>query len=119
MLRFFILSFFLFINTTILVAQDYNILAYGAKADGKTINTAAIQSAIDAANKNGGGRVIIPQGVFLTGSIILKSNVELHLLDKAVLIGSTNPDHYIKMNRWKAIIMADSQQNISITGEAK
>ena len=100
-------------------AQDYNIISLGALPDGKTLNTRAIQSAIDAANKNGGGRVIIPEGIFLTGTIILKSNVELNLTENAMLLGSTNPDHYLKLNRWKALIMADGQSNISITGEGK
>ena len=83
------------------------------------MNTTAIQSAIDAANKNGGGRVIVPEGIFLTGSIILKSNVELHLEEKAILLGSTNRDHYLKLNRWLSLILADSQSNISITGKGK
>src|SRR5205085_904539 len=113
------LSCLLIFNQTILLAQDYNILDYGAVPDGKTINTTAIQSAIDAAYKNGKGRVIVPEGIFLTGSIILKSNVELHLADKAVLLGSTNPDHYFKLNRWTALILADDQSNMSITGRGK
>jgi parallel beta-helix repeat protein len=119
MMRFLLLTCFLIINQYILLAQDYNILDFGALPDGKTMNTSAIQSAIDAAYKKGKGRVIVPEGIYLTGSIILKSGVELHLLDKAILLGSTNPDHYIKMNRWKALIMADSQKNISITGQGK
>ena len=57
----------------------FNILNYGAKGDGITLNTVAIQSAIDACYKNGGGRVTIPAGKFLTGTIVLKTNVELHL----------------------------------------
>ncbi len=118
-MRFTILFFFLLFIQNILFAQDYNILNYGAKADGKIFNTQSIQSAIDAANKNGGGRVIIPEGIFLTGSIILKSNVELHLEEKAVLLGSTKRDDYKKLNRWRALILADNQNNISITGKGK
>lgn len=109
-------AFIFYITTSFLPAKDYNILDYGAVPDGMTMNTTAIQSAIDAAAKKGNGRVVIPAGVFLTGSIILKSGIELHLSDKAVLLGSTNPDHYSKLNRWKAVIMADGQSNISITG---
>lgn len=109
-------AFLFFINTFLLSAQDYNILDYGAVPDGKTMNTTAIQSAIDMAAKKGKGRVVIPEGIFLTGSIILKSGVELHLQKNAVLQGSTNPDDYSKLNRWKAVIMADGQSNISITG---
>lgn len=109
-------AFLFFINTFLLSAQDYNILDYGAVPDGKTMNTTAIQSAIDMAAKKGKGRVVIPEGIFLTGSIILKSGVELHLQKNAVLQGSINPDDYSKLNRWKAVIMADGQSNISITG---
>ncbi len=109
-------AFLFFINTFLLSAQDYNILDYGAVPDGKTMNTTAMQSAIDMAAKKGKGRVVIPEGIFLTGSIILKSGVELHLQKNAVLQGSTNPDDYSKLNRWKAVIMADGQSNISITG---
>src|SRR5437762_7346980 len=116
MMRLASLVSFLLINQSILLAQDYNILDFGAVPDGKTMNTSAIQSAIDAAYKNGRGRVIIPEGIFLTGSIILKSNVELHLAEKAVLLGSANRDHYIKLNRLLSLILADGQNNISITG---
>ena len=97
-------------------AQDFNVLDYGATPDGKTHCTSNIQSAVNAANKNGGGRVVIPKGKFLSGSIILKSNVELHLQKEAVLLGSLNPDHYIKFNWWKALVIASKQENISITG---
>jgi hypothetical protein len=61
------------------LAQDYNILDFGAQADGQTLNTAVIQSAIDAAHKKGGGRVIVPAGRFLTGALQMKSGVELHV----------------------------------------
>jgi parallel beta-helix repeat protein len=118
MMRLALFVFFL-INQSILPAQDYNIVDFGAVSDGKTMNTSAIQSAIDAANKKGGGRVLIPEGSFLTGSIILKSGVELHLLEKAVLLGSTNRDDYRKLNRWVALILADNQSNISITGRGQ
>ncbi|MEO6639354.1 MAG: glycosyl hydrolase family 28-related protein [Ginsengibacter sp.] len=57
--------------------RAYNILDYGAVPDGKTLNTKAIQTAIDAASKNNGGKVIFPKGNFLTGSIEMKSDVEI------------------------------------------
>jgi len=85
---FFILLMVLFsIN---LNAQNYNILDFGAKPDGKTLSTNSIQSAINAANKNGGGTVIFPKGKFLSGAILLKSNVELHLEKEATLLGVTD-----------------------------
>lgn len=100
-----------------LPAKDYNILAFGAVADATTMNTTAIQSAIDQAHADGGGRVIVPAGRFLSGSIVLKSNVNLHLEKKAVLLGSTNTDDYIRLHRWKSLVLADSADNISITGK--
>jgi hypothetical protein len=104
------------ISQAFLISQDYNILDYGAQPNCSTLNTTRIQSAIDAAHSHGGGRVVIPTGQFLTGSIILKTGVELHLLHNAVLLGSTNPAHYSKLNRWLALVLADGQNHISITG---
>ena len=71
--------------------MEYNILSYGAVADAKINCAAAIQKAIDAASTAGGGRVVIPTGQFLSGSVLLKDNVELHLESGAVLISSLNP----------------------------
>ena len=71
----------------------YNILNYGAKADG-TLCTAEIQAAIDAAFLAGGGEVTVPEGKYLTGGLRLRSNVTLHLLENAVLLGSTDPEDY-------------------------
>lgn len=99
------------------MAKDHNILDYGAQSGGEKLNTTAIQKAIDKAHEEGGGRVIIPKGVFLSGSIVIKSNVELHLKRKAVLLGSAHPDDYIQLHRWKALVMADSAINISISGK--
>jgi polygalacturonase len=59
--------------------KDFNVLKYGAKAGGEVDNREAINRAINAANKAGGGRVVVPAGVFLTGAIRLKSNVNLHV----------------------------------------
>ena len=73
-------------------AARYNIESYGAKPDAKTLNTNAIQQAIDACEP--GGMVIIPKGVFKSGAIYLKSNMTLYLEEGAVLLGSENPDDY-------------------------
>ena len=78
--------------------KTYNIVHYGANADGKTLNTKAIQSAIDAANAAGGGKVIFPKGTFLSGSIEMKSDVDIYLEEGAVLLGSTNPADYKAMD---------------------
>lgn len=111
------MGLFLWMSRVICInAQEFNILDFGARPDTVTLNTHQIQSAIDAAHSAGGGKVIIPAGTFLTGSIILKSNVDLHLQYDARLLGSTDPDDYQKINRWKSLILADGQTDISITG---
>jgi polygalacturonase len=97
--------------------QSYNIKSFGAIGDGITLNTVAIQSAIDAAHANGGGIVLIPKGRFVSGSIVMKSGVRLHLEKRAILLGSMEIKDYIKLNRWKALVMADGVSNIGITGK--
>ncbi len=72
----------------------YSILDFQAAGDGKTLNSQAIQSAIDACAADGGGRVTVPRGVFVTGTIWLRSRVELHLEHGAVLLGSPDLDDY-------------------------
>lgn len=107
----------LLLGHTFLFAKEYNIIDFGAVPDGKTLNTVAIQSAIDQAHEAGGGTVVVPAGRFLSGTILMKSGVEIHLEKKAVLLGSTNPADYLKLNRWMALVMADSVENIGITGK--
>ncbi|MBC7886913.1 MAG: right-handed parallel beta-helix repeat-containing protein [Ferruginibacter sp.] len=77
-------------------AKDVDIRKYGAVADGKTVNSAAIQAAIDDCSKSGGGKAFIPAGNWLCGTILLKDGVVLSLDEKAVLSGSTNiADYFI------------------------
>jgi polygalacturonase len=71
-----------------------NILDYGAVPNGKTLNTKAIQRAIDDVSRAGGGLVYAPPGTFLTGGIVLKSNITLYLEAGCVLLGSTSNDDY-------------------------
>lgn len=61
-------------------AKDYNVLEYGAKGDGRTLDHHAINTAIDSCVAHGGGRVVLPAGTYLCGSIRMKSHVELHLM---------------------------------------
>lgn len=96
--------------------KDYLVIAFGAVGDAKTLNTSAIQKAIDAANKNGGGRVVFSKGKFLSGSIILKSGVDLFFEDGAVLLGSIDPNDYPKFEGIRALILANASKNISISG---
>ena len=96
---------------------ELNIISYGAVGDGKTLNTAAIQKAINEVSIKGGGTVIVPKGRFLTGAISLKTGVILNLDFNAVILGSINPFDYIVDNKFMHFINADNASNIGITGE--
>ena len=103
--------------------KDFNITKYGAKQDKDC--SAAIAKAIDECNKAGGGRVVIPEGTYLTGAIHLKSNVNLYLADGAVLSFFTNTDDYplvytrfegTECMNFSPLVYAYEQENIAITG---
>lgn len=96
--------------------KQFNITDFGAKGDGVTDNTLIIQKIIDNASKTGEGKVIIPEGVFLTSVLHLKSHVELHLKEKAVLLGSAKRITY-GAKAASPLIVAKGQRNISITGK--
>ena len=104
----------LFIASGYSQKKTFNVLMYGAKSDGKTNSTIAIQKAIDAAAENG-GRVIVPPGNFVTGPILLKSNVELHLEKGASILGSINRTDY-GSEEAGPLISATNANRISITG---
>jgi len=75
-------------------ARTYNIRDYGAKGDGTTLDTVAVQAAIDACNKDQGGTVLVPAGKFVIGTVELKSNVTLHITAQGVLLGSADGKQY-------------------------
>lgn len=107
--------------------RTFNIKDYYNGTD--TIYTAAINNAIIDCSKQGGGKVLIPKGEYLTGPIHLKSNVNLHMEDGVVLRFSTNPRLYepIVLTRIEGadcynlspLIYAYGQENIAITGKAR
>ncbi|RFM25770.1 glycoside hydrolase family 28 protein [Deminuibacter soli] len=104
-------------------AQTFNITSYGAVSDGSTNNAAAIQKAVDACNKNGGGMVYVPAGTFVTGTFHLKSNVQLYLENGAVLKGSSKLPDYDSYTRegyglnYYGMLYTVNAENVSITGQ--
>lgn len=114
-------------NTT----SVYNVKYYGAKGNGKALDHVAINKAIEAANKVGGGQVVLPAGIYLCGSIRLKSNVDLHLMAGAkILAAHAEMKAYDESEKWEgpqyqdgghtffhnSLIWAEGADNISITG---
>lgn len=107
--------------------QDFYITMYGAVAGGENDNTKALASAIDACHKAGGGRVVVPQGTWLTSAIHFKSNVNLYLAEGAVLSFSDTPSDYLPavMTSWEGmecynyspLLYAFECDNIAITGK--
>jgi polygalacturonase len=106
--------------------KHFNVLEFGAVGNGKFDNTLAFKSAIEACHLAGGGRVVVPEGQFLSGPIHLKSNVNFHLTDGALLSFIPEPERYLPpvLTRWEGIelmgysplIYAYRQENIAITG---
>ena len=75
-------------------SADFDVRAFGAKGDGTTKDTAAVQRALDACAQAGGGRVTVPPGTYLIGSVYLGDRTELHLQEGATLLGSPNLADY-------------------------
>ena len=107
-------------------AADFNIKSYGAQNDTTVLSTHALQQAIDACSAAGGGRVVVPAGIYKIGTIQLKSHVHLYLEQGATLYGSTRLEDYIPMKsdylslRTQTttiqLIYADGVQDVSIDG---
>jgi polygalacturonase len=106
-------------------AYEANILDFGAKSDGITMNTDAINNAIKDVNAKGGGKVIIPEGIWLTGPIELLGNVNLYTEKNALVIFTDNFDAYpvietsfegLDTRRCQSPVSARNAENIAITG---
>ena len=106
------------------VMATVDVLSFGAKGDGKTLCTTAIQAAIDHVGTQG-GEVRFPSGTYLTGTLILKDNVTLYLERGAILLGTTRledypptPSRYVShINRYthSSLIYAEGVKNITIS----
>jgi polygalacturonase len=103
----------------------FNVVEFGASGEGKAKDTAALQKALDACAASGGGIVLVPAGVYLTGSLQLKSNTTLNLEKNASLVGTADIEDYpLTRVRWegefaeghRALIWADKADHISILG---
>ncbi len=107
--------------------RDYLITDFGGVGDGKTMCTDAFRKAVTACHDAGGGRVVVPSGKFLSGAIHLKSNVNLHVSEGAVILFSQDPADYLPVvfTRWEGVecmnysplIYAFEQENVAITGK--
>jgi Endopolygalacturonase len=105
--------------------DTFNIVQYGAVADGITLNTKSINAAIEACHKKGGGVVLVPAGLWNTGPIVLLSNVNLHLQRNATLQFTDDKSQYpLVKGNWEGLpqmrnqspISATNASNIAITG---
>jgi polygalacturonase len=104
------------VQSPVFKKDTFNIIKYGAKADGVTLNTKAINDAINACSKKGGGVVLVPAGFWLTGPVELKSNVNLHLKRNAVL-QTTDDFNQFKLvaGNWEGLPQMRNQSPISAT----
>ena len=130
--RCFLVTLFLFLLTIPVVAGTYNVCDFGAKGDGKTLDHLAINKAIDHCVANGGGKVVVPAGTYLCGSIHLKSHVNLHLeagakilaapaalkaYDESEVFGAPEYQDGGHTYFHNSLIWAERQTDISITGQ--
>ena len=104
-------------------ARVFNVVDFGAVNDGKTINTEALQKAIDTCNEAGGGLLRVPLGEYVTGTIQIKSNVILSLEYGASILGSANHDDYPTENlrpsregQSETLLYAEDASNFSLEG---
>ena len=107
--------------------KNCDIMDFGAKNNGTTLNTAAFEKAISECANAGGGHILVPAGTWLTGAIHLKSNIDLHLEKDATILFSEKPEDYlpvvftrfegIELMNYSPFIYANDCENISISGK--
>ena len=111
------------VTAPVIPANAVNIKDYGGVGDGRTLNTEAFRKAISALEKKGGGRLTVPAGVWMSGLISLKDNIDLHLERNAILMASPDKSLFVKVKDGKKdskctpMISASKRKNVSITGE--
>lgn len=123
--KMFSILFMMLVINSICLAQIYKVKEFGAVANGKTINTNAIQKAIDGCEKSGGGKVIFPAGEYLTGPLFLKSNVHIEIMAGAIIYAIDDINSYpvidglwegIPRKVYASLFTGHNLINISITG---
>ena len=97
-------------------SKDFNASLFGIRSDGMTLNTRSIQKAIDYIHEKGGGTLVFYVGRYLTGTVNLKSNVNILLQGGAALMASTSPFDYDYVDGNSALIIAKDVQNVNVSG---
>lgn len=111
------------VSEPVIPANEVNIKDFGGVGDGLSLNTEAFKKAISALEKKGGGRLVVPQGVYLTGLISLKDNIDLHLERNAIIMATPDKTLHVKEkdgvkeDKATPLINASKRTNICITGE--
>jgi hypothetical protein len=99
--------------------KEYNVRNYGAKGDGVTLDTDALNKAIEACSKAGGGIVLLPKGTYLTGTVFLQSSITLFLDEGSIIKGIHELNKYTPFSdrNWhRALVLAVNVENVTITG---
>ena len=112
--KIFLLAIFISVSVS---AKEYNASFFGIKSDGITNNTSSIQKAINFIKGQGGGTLVFYVGRYLTGSVYLKSNVNIRLEEGAVIVGASSPFAYNFHSDNKGLIIAEGMSNIKIYGK--
>src|SRR5258707_15870948 len=109
----------------------FSIRDFGARGDGATLDTTAINAAIEACATKGGGQVLFPPGRYLSGSVHLRSRITLFLAPGAALVGSTNLAHYqqptvpsfmpeASWGKWhRALVLGENVEDVTIAGKGE
>ena len=114
------------VSAPVIPDNEVKLSDFGAVGDGIALNTEAFRKAIDALSQKGGGKLVVPQGVWHTGPIVLKSNIELHLKAGAVILFAADESLYpiietsfegLDTRRLQSPIYANGATNIAITGK--
>lgn len=114
------------INVPVFKSNTVSIVDFGGVGDGKALNTDAFSKAIDALSKKGGGKLVVPAGVWYTGPIVFKSNINLHLDKGALILFSSDFNLYPLVNtifegletrRCQSPISGKNLENVAITGQ--